>query len=187
MKRTKSDESDEQISRCIEFLREAASNGIPNPDTSHLGGCDGQTPLHFASTVEEVQALLDAGADVNARDQDGWGSLHRQIIVKPLPTEEDLAIVKQLLEAGAEVHVTTVEGAMRWEELRQLGVGEMHLDLHNYVAEKAAAEGVSMTEYIDARPGMKKEMEKLLQTYLIETQIRRAFRRASDRQANQQW
>jgi len=36
----------------------------------HARGGDGQTPLHFASTVEIVDHLLDHGADIEARDLD---------------------------------------------------------------------------------------------------------------------
>jgi ankyrin repeat protein len=36
----------------------------------HARGGDGQTPLHFASTVEIAELLLDSGADIDARDVD---------------------------------------------------------------------------------------------------------------------
>lgn len=41
-----------------------------NPDAVHARGGDGQTPLHFASTVEVARFLLDHGADIDARDID---------------------------------------------------------------------------------------------------------------------
>jgi ankyrin repeat protein len=41
-----------------------------NPELVHARGGDGQTPLHFASTVEIARYLLDHGADVDARDID---------------------------------------------------------------------------------------------------------------------
>ena len=56
---------------CYDYLQEAAAAGQPRPDTSHLGGCEGQGPLHFADTVEHVRLLLGAGADPNARDHKG--------------------------------------------------------------------------------------------------------------------
>jgi ankyrin repeat protein len=40
------------------------------PALVHARGGDGQTPLHFASTVEIAQLLLDSGADIDARDVD---------------------------------------------------------------------------------------------------------------------
>ena len=36
----------------------------------HARGGDGQTPLHFATTIDVAQLLLDHGADIDARDVD---------------------------------------------------------------------------------------------------------------------
>ncbi len=41
-----------------------------DPEIVHARGGDGQTPLHFASTVEVAEFLLANGADINARDVD---------------------------------------------------------------------------------------------------------------------
>lgn len=41
-----------------------------NPELVHARGGDGQTPLHFASTVEIAKFLTAHGADVDARDVD---------------------------------------------------------------------------------------------------------------------
>jgi len=41
-----------------------------NPDCVHERGGDGQTPLHFAQSREVVDLLLEAGADIDARDID---------------------------------------------------------------------------------------------------------------------
>jgi ankyrin repeat protein len=41
-----------------------------NPELVHAKGGDGQTPLHFASTVEIAEYLLDHSADIDARDVD---------------------------------------------------------------------------------------------------------------------
>jgi ankyrin repeat protein len=41
-----------------------------DPSLVHARGGDGQTPLHFASTVEIAAFLLDQGADIDARDID---------------------------------------------------------------------------------------------------------------------
>jgi ankyrin repeat protein len=51
----------------IERVRELISN---DPATVHARGGDGQTPLHFAGTVEVAEYLLAHGADMNARDVD---------------------------------------------------------------------------------------------------------------------
>jgi ankyrin repeat protein len=41
-----------------------------NPELLHARGGDGQTPLHFASTVEIAKYLVDHGADIDLRDVD---------------------------------------------------------------------------------------------------------------------
>ena len=41
-----------------------------DPDAVHARGGDGQTPLHFASTVEVARFLLENGAEIDARDVD---------------------------------------------------------------------------------------------------------------------
>jgi ankyrin repeat protein len=41
-----------------------------NPQSVHLRGGDGQTPLHVAPTVAIAEFLLSHGADIDARDVD---------------------------------------------------------------------------------------------------------------------
>lgn len=41
-----------------------------DPRQVHARGGDGQTPLHFAATIEIAEFLLDQGADIDARDID---------------------------------------------------------------------------------------------------------------------
>ncbi len=41
-----------------------------DPELVHARGGDGQTPLHFASTIEIGEYLLSKGADIDARDVD---------------------------------------------------------------------------------------------------------------------
>jgi len=41
-----------------------------DPSLVHARGGDGQTPLHFAGTIEVAAYLLDQGADIDARDID---------------------------------------------------------------------------------------------------------------------
>jgi ankyrin repeat protein len=51
----------------IDRLRELVA---AQPDVVHARGGDGQTPLHFASTVAIAEYLLNHGADIDARDVD---------------------------------------------------------------------------------------------------------------------
>ncbi|HEX6496829.1 MAG TPA: ankyrin repeat domain-containing protein [Acidobacteriaceae bacterium] len=48
-------------------LRELVAS---DPGVVHARGGDGQTPLHFASTIEVAEFLLEKGADIDARDVD---------------------------------------------------------------------------------------------------------------------
>ena len=48
-------------------LRELVAS---DPGVVHARGGDGQTPLHFASTIEVAEFLLENGADIDARDVD---------------------------------------------------------------------------------------------------------------------
>ena len=51
----------------LDKLRELVST---DPQLVHTRGGDGQTPLHFASTVEIATFLLEQGANIDARDLD---------------------------------------------------------------------------------------------------------------------
>jgi ankyrin repeat protein len=71
----------------IEKLRELIA---ADPTLVQARGGDGQTPLHFACTVEIAEFLLDRGADIDARDVDHestpaqWMVRNRQGIVRYL-------------------------------------------------------------------------------------------------------
>ncbi len=55
-----------------------------NPELVHARGGDGQMPLHFTSTVEIAEYLLDHGAEIDARDVD-HESTAAQYMVKSRP------------------------------------------------------------------------------------------------------
>jgi ankyrin repeat protein len=63
-----------------------------NPELVHSRGGDGQTPLHFACTIEIAKFLLDQGAMIDARDVDHestpaqWMVRERQDIARYLIT-----------------------------------------------------------------------------------------------------
>jgi ankyrin repeat protein len=88
-----------------------------DPELVHARGGDGQTPLHFVSTVEIAKYLLDHGAAIDARDVDHestpaqWMVRDRQDIARYLVTRGcktdllmasalgDLDLVRRHLEA----------------------------------------------------------------------------------------
>ena len=66
-----------------------------DPALVHARGGDGQTPLHFASTIEVAGFLLDQGADINARDVD-HESTPAQYMLRSRPE-----IARFLIQRGA--------------------------------------------------------------------------------------
>jgi ankyrin repeat protein len=73
-----------------------------DPQLVHARGGDGQLPLHFASTIEIAQILLDAGADINAEDID-HESTAAQYMVSIKPYRHDVA--KFLITRGAKTDI----------------------------------------------------------------------------------
>jgi len=70
-----------------------------NPALVHARGGDGQTPLHFASTIEVAAYLLDRGADINARDVD-HESTPAQYMVRSRPE-----IARYLVQRGCKTDI----------------------------------------------------------------------------------
>jgi ankyrin repeat protein len=70
-----------------------------DPALVHARGGDGQTPLHFASSIEIARYLLDHGADIDAPDID-HESTPAQYMVRDRP-----AIARYLVERGARTDI----------------------------------------------------------------------------------
>lgn len=75
----------------MDKLRELIS---ANPERVHARGGDGQTPLHFASTVEVAAYLLDHGADIDARDVDHESTPAQYMVRERQP------VLRYLIERG---------------------------------------------------------------------------------------
>lgn len=77
---------------------------IEDPSRVHERGGDGQTPLHFARSVRVADLLLDAGADIDARDVDHRATPAQWMLAGQRGTGRyDLA--RHLVDRGAAVEV----------------------------------------------------------------------------------
>ena len=73
-----------------------------NPQLVRARGGDGQLPLHFASSVEIASLLLDAGAEVDARDIDHESTAMQYMVsIKPYRHE----VAKYLISRGAQTDI----------------------------------------------------------------------------------
>lgn len=77
-------------------LRELVS---ADPALVHARGGDGQTPLHFASTIEIVDYLLDHGADIDALDVDHVSTPAQYMVADRQP------LVRRLIERGCKTDI----------------------------------------------------------------------------------
>ncbi|RLL94123.1 hypothetical protein CFD26_102566 [Aspergillus turcosus] len=78
--------------------------------------CDTVTPLDCAAAIGSIpkaQALLAAGADINARSRTGmgWTPLHHAATLQPnSPTAPMIPIIRFLIQNGADVRITDNKG-----------------------------------------------------------------------------
>ena len=77
---------------------------------------DGVTPLHMAAIVSDnpamIPALLDAGANIEARAFDGPAFYGLTPLHMAAGHSENPAVVRALLAAGADIEARTYDGAV---------------------------------------------------------------------------
>ena len=97
---------DTVISNHIEQVKDLISNGVNVDDT---GGSDYGSPLHVAARkgyCEIITLLLDAGADINLKNED-MGATPLMIAVDAGQPEAVISLLKR----GADLHSTDYDGA----------------------------------------------------------------------------
>ncbi|KAF9870565.1 ankyrin repeat-containing protein [Colletotrichum karsti] len=122
--------------------------------------CDnGITPLHLAAWrhLDETMALLDAGADPFARDNEGNTALHYLLWGRWYVTEDGRVeglrreLFKRLIATGADVNARNVNGEspafflFRHSGVTQNGVDEVFTGLEEHVFEFLVEAGVDLT------------------------------------------
>ena len=88
-----------------------------DPARVHARGGDGQTPLHFASSVEIAGYLLDHGAEIDARDVD-HESTAAQYMVGHWPRRAEVA--RYLIARGAQTDILMAAALGDLELVRSL-------------------------------------------------------------------
>jgi ankyrin repeat protein len=88
-----------------------------DPALVHARGGDGQTPLHFASSVEIAGYLLDHGAEIDARDVD-HESTAAQYMAATRPRRHEVA--RYLVSRGAQTDILMAAALGELELVRSL-------------------------------------------------------------------
>lgn len=124
----------------IDKIRELVTE---RPDVVHARGGDGQTPLHFASTIEVAEYLLAHGADIDARDTDHESTPAQYMLQKPdacrgTPDRSDVA--RYLVGRGCATDI-----------LMATALGEVELVRKHLVADPASVHTSVSERYFPKR------------------------------------
>ena len=166
--------SREQFRSCRDFLREAAAAGIPNPHMSHLGGCDGDRPLHVSRNIEDVRTLLKADADPNSRNDFGATPLHYAALMY-----RDSEIVEALLESGADPNLQNEIGETPLLAMKKMdSVQSSHARLLRNAEHEAEEQGSTVEEYWKRHPRRKNTLDQLPERYESAARIEIALKEA---------
>jgi uncharacterized protein len=143
---------------------------MTTPDV-HQRDRAGRTPLHYAAIdkeVDKVKALIDAGAEVDARENTGQYTP----LMFAAQKDSNIEVVKALVEAGADVNLTNNKGdTPLFIATTSYGRSGIGADILRYLLDHGAdphikaADGSTVIEYVkrvDDKPGRRAAFGSLL-------------------------
>ncbi|HEX5073319.1 MAG TPA: ankyrin repeat domain-containing protein [Gemmatimonadaceae bacterium] len=90
-----------------------------DPDRVHERGGDGQTPLHFARSRAVADLLLDAGADIDARDVDHRATPAQWMLDRAVGAGR-FELARHLVDRGASVDIFLAAALGMTDTVRQM-------------------------------------------------------------------
>lgn len=141
---------------------------------ANLSGAFGRTALMDANTAAKVKLLLDHGAQVTARDEEGQTALMRAV------DRNEAEVVDALIQAGADASVQNEDGETLLIRAASLGAFEIVKSLIARGADVKHSDALGNTAYIVAYEKGHVAIQELLKSWRPATQTtRNAFLRAA--------
>ena len=147
-----------------------ACTGLTTADLHHRDRC-GHTPLHYAAIdkkLDDVNALIAAGAEIDAREDAGQCTP----LMFAAQKDANIEVMKALIEAGFDVNLTNNKGeSPLCIATRSYGTSGAGADMLHYLLEQGAGphtktnNGTSVIEYVkivNDKPGRRAAFGSLL-------------------------
>ncbi|KAF5632082.1 hypothetical protein F52700_6601 [Fusarium sp. NRRL 52700] len=119
----------------------------------------GTTALHLTTNLETAQALISAGANTNAKNNQGETPLHSQY------SEDDVAVAQLLLESGADVNARDSDGRSPLHQVSSYATELLDLYL-KYDPDLSLTDGRGKTPIETANASYDKESQAIFKRYL---------------------
>ncbi|KXH67607.1 hypothetical protein CSAL01_03646 [Colletotrichum salicis] len=94
--------------------------------------CVSWTPLHIVRNSDTLSVLLEYGADIEAKDVDGWTPLFHAVVSR------DVSIVRRLVNADANLETTDIGGYTVLIEGKFHAVEQYHEEMCRYLVSRGA-------------------------------------------------
>ncbi|MDH4162887.1 MAG: ankyrin repeat domain-containing protein [Nitrospirota bacterium] len=122
---------------------------------------DGSTPLFIAASAgrrDLAETLIQAGANVNAKDPDEWTALHKAAF-----DQAGTDIVEYLLHSGVDVNALTVSKKTALQLAEESGHGEVAKYIKKHL-QALQADAAEWTAFLNTPEGLPFKQKKLLET-----------------------